>query len=150
MADVVEESFWEGVSTEGLHRVDNGEALRLLKQFDEEGLVHTLWTAGPPLAVCVCNCRQGDCLAMRVTLDLETQAFFRGEYVAAVDRERCTECGLCVERCQFGAVAQAADGGPFRVEAQACYGCGLCATACPVGAVRLCDRAAVPQVSAVW
>ncbi|PIU94037.1 MAG: 4Fe-4S ferredoxin [Armatimonadetes bacterium CG_4_10_14_3_um_filter_66_18] len=150
MAEVVDESFWQGIDAAGLQRVEIAEALRLLAQFDDEGLVHTLWTAGPPLTVCVCNCRLGDCLAMRVTLDLKTRAFFRGEYAAELRDELCTGCGLCVERCQFGAVHTVDDTGRVCLDPERCYGCGLCAAACPTNAVRLRDRNEVPAAASLW
>ena len=59
---------------------------------------------------------------------------FSGSEVAVIDREACTLCGLCEERCQFGAAH------PPGIDVIACEGCALCEYVCPVGAVTMKPR----------
>lgn len=58
---------------------------------------------------------------------------------ARIDRDLCTECGACSERCRFGAISWKA---PFEVDPFACEGCGVCQAVCPVGAVSMISAAA--------
>jgi len=56
---------------------------------------------------------------------------FQGGRVAIINREECTECGVCMELCRFDAIR---DG--FEVDRIDCEGCGVCVDLCPVEAIR--------------
>ncbi len=60
---------------------------------------------------------------------VEQEHEFRSGLVAAIDRDACTECGLCMEVCRFDAIHD------YTVQPASCEGCGFCARACPVGAI---------------
>lgn len=55
-----------------------------------------------------------------------------GAHKASIDPERCVACGLCAEKCRFGAI----DAG-CRVTPLKCEGCGVCEFVCPQQAVTL-------------
>jgi NAD-dependent dihydropyrimidine dehydrogenase PreA subunit len=53
-----------------------------------------------------------------------------------IDRERCTDCGQCLEFCLFGVYARDAAGGVTVAVPSACKdGCPACARICPQGAI---------------
>ncbi|MEA5058810.1 MAG: hypothetical protein EOM66_04455 [Clostridia bacterium] len=54
---------------------------------------------------------------------------------ADVDREACTNCGLCQRLCMYRAIREK-DGKRF-VETGKCDGCGVCAQWCPTKAITL-------------
>ena len=54
---------------------------------------------------------------------------------AAIDREKCTGCGLCMELCRFGAIEF--KNNVCYIDEYVCEGCGLCLEACPEGAVKI-------------
>ena len=56
--------------------------------------------------------------------------FWSGQ-VAHIDKDKCTECGLCQELCRFNAITD------FRVDAVSCEGCGFCSHVCPVEAITM-------------
>lgn len=60
----------------------------------------------------------------------EENEFWSGQ-VASIDKEKCTECGLCQEVCRFGAIKD------YVVDKISCEGCGLCCQICPVGAITM-------------
>jgi len=60
---------------------------------------------------------------------------FRGSRIAVIDEAKCIKCGICREKCRFGAIAQ-----DFTVDSFLCEGCGVCAIICPVNAVTLTER----------
>ncbi|HAF96377.1 MAG: hypothetical protein A2021_00655 [Elusimicrobia bacterium GWF2_52_66] len=61
---------------------------------------------------------------------VERKSFFGGKK-AAINPDKCTSCGRCLEVCRFDAVASA----PFRISETSCEGCGVCAWNCPAGAI---------------
>jgi len=72
---------------------------------------------------------------------------FSGGVTAVINADRCTGCGVCAERCRFGAI-RAPEGGStsmYGVDPISCEGCGVCADACPEDAVVL-----VPSTSGEW
>jgi heterodisulfide reductase subunit A-like polyferredoxin len=56
-------------------------------------------------------------------------------YVAQVDADLCTGCGLCAEFCQFEAIA--VNNGHATLDVAACMGCGVCVSKCPQEALSL-------------
>ena len=66
-------------------------------------------------------------------------ADFKGGHEAVILRAKCTGCGLCAERCRFGAVKLLPDG-QYRVDPVACEGCGVCVRFCPEGAIAFPER----------
>jgi MinD superfamily P-loop ATPase len=59
----------------------------------------------------------------------ERQDFQEG-HRAVIDREKCTECGLCRELCRFHAISP-----EFKVDPIDCEGCGVCVYFCPEDAI---------------
>jgi NAD-dependent dihydropyrimidine dehydrogenase PreA subunit len=56
-------------------------------------------------------------------------------FVAALDTEACSGCGICIERCQMDAFTE--DGDRVAHNPDRCIGCGLCVSTCPTGALTL-------------
>ena len=53
---------------------------------------------------------------------------------ATIDRNKCTKCDLCRQKCQFNAISFDED---YRVNYYSCEGCGVCKFVCPSNAVTL-------------
>ncbi len=64
---------------------------------------------------------------------------FMGLEVARIDPKACRDCGICADRCRFGAIVRRDDA--WQVAAMHCEGCGVCAYACPMGAITMEPRA---------
>jgi MinD superfamily P-loop ATPase len=56
---------------------------------------------------------------------------FWSGYIASIDQQKCTQCGLCEEQCRFDAIEN------FEVDAVACEGCAFCSHICPVKAITM-------------
>lgn len=125
------------------------EALKSMEEFDKKGMIHTIWTFGTPFIGGLCNCDR-DCGAYRARVWNGTNLFFKGEYIAEVDPDKCTGCKNCQKQCQFGAVSFSLGSQKCGIEKQICYGCGVCKTACPKGAITLIERIKIPAVAKEW
>jgi len=122
-------------------RVSLAEAGTVLCQANVHGLVHQsvfrpeheMWAV---CSCCACCCYRLQMLRVFGRKDLVVHS----DYVAVVDKSRCTDCGLCALRCVFAAREMVS--GQMVYQAERCYGCGLCVTACPERVITLAPRAA--------
>jgi MinD superfamily P-loop ATPase len=58
------------------------------------------------------------------------QTDFQSGNTAVINKDQCTECGLCLEMCRFNAIS--AD---YKVNPIDCEGCGVCVHFCPEDAI---------------
>ncbi len=115
--------------------VSKEEALAVLDQAEEVGLVHTVTNVVEGVGY-VCNCCGCCCGVLRGVTELGIDsAVARASYYAVIDPDVCQGCETCVSRCQVHAIAEA--DGVSVVDRARCIGCGLCVTGCPHEAARL-------------
>ena len=65
----------------------------------------------------------------------EKHEFWSGQ-VASIDKEKCTQCGLCQEQCRFAAIKD------FNVDTISCEGCDFCSRICPTEAITMKENLA--------
>jgi MinD superfamily P-loop ATPase len=65
----------------------------------------------------------------------EKHEFWSGRF-AVINREKCTQCGLCQEQCRFAAIKD------FKVDTISCEGCGFCSHICPAEAITMTENMA--------
>jgi len=128
----------------GLGReISRRRAVKILRESDVAGLTHTDYlgrSAGDKHAIC--NCCTDCCFPHRAAALLDAERVWpRRRHLAVIDREECTQCGACAQRCPFVAITISADDEPL-VDAAECRGCGLCATGCPAEAIAMQPLAA--------
>jgi len=114
--------------------ITKDEALELLRNAEKEGLVlQSGNTKDPEFICCCCNCC---CISLSKAKDIPRPAqFLASNYYAVVDKELCTGCGTCLERCQMKALKLVND--ISKVNLKRCIGCGLCVSTCPEEAIHL-------------
>ncbi len=118
--------------------ISKAEALALLDECEEVGLVHTVSNVIKGIHY-VCNCCGCCCGILRgITERGIENSVAKATYQAEIDPELCTGCGVCTRRCHVGAVAEV--DGVALVDGERCIGCGLCVTGCSTGAARLRKR----------
>lgn len=146
----IDASYLVGPHTAGLESMSKAEALARMRESENEGNCHTVWTFVTPFLAGICNCSLPSCYAMKTTVTHKTPVFFKGEYAAVVDPELCSGCGQCVEACSFKAFRPRGKKDKAAVDPLKCYGCGVCRSACARGAITLVDRAVVPEAASLW
>ena len=133
--------------------VTKEQALQVLRQAEEAGLVHTTMNHQAP-ANYICNCCACCCGVLRGLTEFgKPAAVANSGFQSTVDAALCTGCGACTERCPTHAVTVRDD--VAMVQVQRCIGCGLCVVACPSGALSLAphpqsERVAPPVDMADW
>jgi ferredoxin len=142
--------FLSGAETTNLEKMDKAQALENFRQYEKEGLCHSVWTLLTPFIVGICNCDRSDCGAMQANFVKGTPLMFRAEYVAELNLELCNGCRACMRVCQFGAIAYSAGNKKAYIDITKCYGCGVCRASCTKNAIKLNDRSAVPAVANIW
>jgi ferredoxin len=112
------------------------EAFELLQDSYEAGLVHMAYAIDEQEINELCSCCSCCCVALSATLryGLYPHLLFRVMIEETVS-SLCIDCGLCVDRCQFG--ARQIDDGKLVVDGSLCFGCGLCIEHCPTTAIKL-------------
>ncbi len=147
---------WPERYKRGVKFVNIEEAKEWNHEMDKRGFVHLLMLFGAPFIGGFCQCDYPDCAAIRRVVDFGGVGTFggigtlKGHYVAQVDYDECNGCGICVQRCQFGALKFEVTSGKANIDQFTCFGCGLCQTGCPRRAIKLLDRESLPALVEVW
>jgi len=115
------------------------EALSILDRTSELGLVHmSLWAPGH-VPEALCSCCRCCCAQLRAMSEFGYSDYVvKSDFVAHLDPDACVGCGVCADRCQFGAIGMA--GGRAVHDRERCFGCGSCVAKCPSGALTLSAR----------
>lgn len=107
-------------------------AVELLRKCNEDGLVHTY---DPNWAICNCC---ADCCVFFVSLrETGAAVLQRSDFVAKVNRETCTACHTCADRCPVDAIEIEEYA---MVDDNRCLGCGVCVPTCSTESVALARR----------
>lgn len=64
-------------------------------------------------------------------------------YKAKLDQTTCTKCGLCIEKCRFGAISMVE--GDVIISDTSCDGCKLCSRLCPTQSITM-----IPSDKSSW
>jgi NAD-dependent dihydropyrimidine dehydrogenase PreA subunit len=118
-------------------QISKEEALQLLKEFNKRGLVHTTENFGEGSHMLICNCCSCCCnLIGGITRWENPRAVAKANFIATIKApENCTQCNICVEKCNFKAINLSANH-PI-ISAEKCMGCGICVVNCPVDVLEL-------------
>ncbi|MCB2193610.1 MAG: 4Fe-4S binding protein [Deltaproteobacteria bacterium] len=113
------------------------EAMDILKQAEEAGLVHVTLNRHEGNNF-ICNCCPCCCQTMPVLIEGGIRVVDPSRFVAVVDQQACTACGTCLDRCYFSAITlEDQEGAVAEVDPERCMGCGLCLVTCPGEALSL-------------
>jgi Pyruvate/2-oxoacid:ferredoxin oxidoreductase delta subunit len=115
----------------GLAReITKDEAKKLLKKFNQLGLVHITENYQDGDHGWICNCCSCCCVVLcGITQWDNPRAVGAANFVATIKNlENCEQCGTCVKNCKFQAVMMN-ETGPV-IDQNKCMGCGICVVNC--------------------
>ena len=119
--------------------VSKNEALKILKETEEYGLVHKTyhnnWDINKDI-IAICNCCKCCCIISGENLiipHVDTT-----NYLAKINYDLCKGIGTCVEKCINESI-KLNDEKKAVVSKENCIGCGVCASFCPEGAISLLE-----------
>lgn len=111
------------------------EAFEILRQTEEEGLVHSTGNYSTGMMY-ICNCCSCCCGILRGITEFSIPtAAAHSNFYAVVEEELCIGCMDCEDRCEFGAISIPEE--VAVIDYQRCMGCGSCALVCTVDALHL-------------
>jgi H+/Na+-translocating ferredoxin:NAD+ oxidoreductase subunit B len=116
-------------------KIDLDEALKIVKECQDAGLVTQPASSLNPGGMCNCC---GDCCGVLLSLDEHpkpAQAVF-SNYYAQADQDECSGCAECIDRCQMDAIKMN-DDTQAQINLDRCIGCGLCVTTCSTESISL-------------
>ena len=119
--------------------VSKEEALAILRQCEEDGLVHVTMNK-MHVGHFICNCCDCCCQALPLVISEGLKICDPSRYQAEIDASLCSTCETCLDRCYFNAIEETeTDSGAtvMQVIGDKCMGCGLCQITCPEEAISL-------------
>lgn len=121
-------------------RVGLEEALDKIRKAHEAGLVSMAYQLeGRNKVSPICNCCSCCCHTLSGLLRFGlARHVLSSDMISQTDRSLCINCGVCGDRCLFG--ARRLDGGRLVYDPRQCFGCGLCVSICPKSAIELIER----------
>jgi ferredoxin len=120
-------------------KVTLDEALNVIALANQNGLVHLSLYMPDHQCFALCSCCSCCCHDLQLLLSYGKKYITaKSDYVAVDDPEHCSDCGLCIDRCEFK--ARVFENEKMVYDQEKCYGCGLCLTTCPEDSISLKRR----------
>jgi ferredoxin len=122
--------------------IDQKEALAILAQAEEQGLVLQPSNSKNSDNICMCC---GCCCGILTNIKRQPRpaSIVASAFVAALDAETCVGCGTCEDRCQMEAIHL--EDVKAALDLDRCIGCGLCITTCPTDSLSLLRKPRAEQ-----
>ncbi|MFC1924840.1 ATP-binding protein [Chloroflexota bacterium] len=122
-------------------KVSADEAVAIALSAEESGLVPQVYNSTTTDYICHC------CTCCCVVLNPLNRAgkvaegIAKSRFVARIDKETCSGCQLCMDRCPFGAIDMVKFPEFKKLKAvidpEKCFGCGLCSIKCETESITL-------------
>lgn len=130
------------VSEQGFARlISKDEALKIMKESEKDGLVHKAFHPHSDIQreeTSICNCCKCCCGTLEWWRGGMTAMINSTNFLSSIDKDLCTGCGICIEKCPVEAIKLDTEDIAI-VNEKICIGCGVCAHFCPENAVALIE-----------
>jgi len=127
------------LASQGIAReISKSEAHDILSLCIEKGLVQIGDNKRDELVI-ICNCC-GCCCDILLAYKRfgSTSLINPTNYIAVIEKDACSGCGICAEKCPVDAIS--VEGDQAVVNKKVCLGCGVCTRFCPVNACKMETR----------
>ncbi len=111
------------------------EVERILRQAEEDGLVHEMYPMNKSDSTFICNCCPCGCMFLMLSKRIHSVTTYLGK--VQVDKNRCSLCGTCISRCPEHTFSWSLDGKEIAVDSSRCFECGICKLMCPEKAITV-------------
>ena len=121
-----------------VEKISKEEAMRIMKQAEDEGLVHKAFHSNLDIEKeidGICNCCKCCCGTFTLHYTGGFPLMDLTSYLAQFREDDCVGCGTCVQNCAAEAVELIDTIAVVSMER--CIGCGVCAHLCPENAIKL-------------
>jgi Pyruvate/2-oxoacid:ferredoxin oxidoreductase delta subunit len=127
--------------------ISKEEALKVIADAEEKGLIHCTSNTTHFNQFAICNCCECCCgLFNAVKKHNVPYMYAESAYLAKIDQDKCSSCGICKEeRCPIDAIAE--NDGTYTVIRERCLGCGVCTVTCPSDAISLEPHASTERLA---
>jgi ferredoxin len=117
-------------------QISSEEALKRIAAAEEAGLVHMMRNNVKD-DMFMCNCCPCCCTGFRFFEEIgDSFVFAPSRFRIAIDVDECNGCGVCEDRCHFGAISM---NGVAEIDFDKCFGCGNCVIKCDLEALTLVE-----------
>jgi ferredoxin len=142
---------WPDFTRGGINYISIEEAKEAVERASYKGYIISVYGFPVPFVGGICMCEYPSCMALKCRLDYGLDYVIRkAEFVVNHDIDKCTGCGKCVSKCQFGAITISRTIEKALFNIKECFGCGACTYACEQNAISLVPRGQVPAVKEEW
>ena len=125
-----------GIDCLGARKVTQEEALKLLDEWEEAGLIHQTRNVTDEVDY-FCNCDRWHCNAVKLMLKQPNPSkVFNSGFEPKFDADACVACETCIDRCPPEALTMGDDDVP-QIDLNRCFGCAVCASGCPSEAIEM-------------
>jgi ferredoxin len=115
------------------------KAIETLEKTHEAGLVHMAYSLNDDKVNAICSCCSCCCAVLSSSVRFGMSLhLLTSDAKSKTELGKCDSCGVCADRCQFGARDMV--DGSLKFDSRLCLGCGLCVTKCPTGAIELIKK----------
>lgn len=134
----------QAIEIEGLRKLNSEEinyerAVEVLEMSHRSGLIHLALAVEDNEINEICSCCDCCCIALATSIRFGlTPQLLTSKMITTTDTEKCTACGICIDRCRFD--ARKIDDGSMVTYLDRCLGCGLCVSTCPEQAIQLIEK----------
>jgi NAD-dependent dihydropyrimidine dehydrogenase PreA subunit len=122
-------------------RITREEAHEIVLLSEKAGLMHNVGNYSDRVFF-VCNCCGCCCEFLGTAKRTKNNVILEySNFVVVADKETCSGCGDCLDRCQMEALSLVDE--VISVNQNMCFGCGNCVSVCPTESLSMVRRASV-------
>jgi ferredoxin len=140
------------IAQQGFGRlISKSDALKIMREAEDHGLIHKAIHTHQDIKrdeTSLCNCCPCCCETLNLWKNGINSMVNSTNYLSIILQEKCTGCGICVEKCPVDAI-HLNDANIAERDETRCLGCGVCARFCPEQAISLQEgqrKVAIPPV----